>query len=430
LRCRFPDVQDLIQTEWAWTALVGSAVLLPDEGRRRSAAAGLGGLVLALGALRVGGGRTPLPAGFAAVELALFLVGLGVVAAVVLPQAPRGRLGAAGAALLVIGIALLFGAMRALARAAPVGATLAAVGVVAGIATLAWVGAGALLRRLHPPGDRRDAPTAARWVLCAAAGVLLAAAGPHVLLILGGVFLAAVAVGADGLRRRQLWSLAIVGVTLAALVPAAWLLGAVAGDRGLATGALSDLPLSPAAETLLAPLVLLAAWSVSGLWPMARSPLAGLAGLAGVFLLARLAVPALPEGLDHWRPLVYPVLGIMLWQATASRRWAAALIGGALFALVSGSTSATPAAWWLGAGALIAGGAEHLAPRRPSWLWCPAALAAGLGALPATAAGLEAEVVYTTLAVAVLALLLAAGRGARRRVDSSPGQIHISRFGA
>jgi hypothetical protein len=144
---------------------------------------------------------------------------------------------------------------------------------------------------------------------------------------------------------------------------------------------------------------------------MPRSPLAGVAGLAGLFLVGRLAVPALPEGLDHWRPLAYPVLAVGLWQAALSRRWAAMLIGGALFALLSGSDGGITAAWWLGAAALLAAAAEYHDLRAGRWPACLAVMAAGLGVLPGTAAGLKVEVVYTTLTVAGLALLLAAERG-------------------
>jgi hypothetical protein len=298
-----------------------------------------------------------------------------------------------------------------LAHAAPAGGTLAAVGVVAGLAALGWLIAGTLLRRLQgsASGDRRR--TAAPWLASAGAGVLLAAVGPHVLLVLAGVVGTAVALVGEGIGRRRWASGLIVAIVLAALVPAGWLFATIAGDQGLATRALSDLPLSPAAEALLAPLLVVAAWAVAGLWPMPRSPLAGITGLAGLFLIGRLAVPAVPDGLDHWRPLAYPLLALGLWQAVLSRRWAAMLTGGALFALLSGSASGTTAAWWLGAAALLAGTREQLDLREAHWPGCLAALAAGIGVLPGTAAGLNAEVVYTTLTVAGLALLLAADRG-------------------
>jgi hypothetical protein len=409
----------LIHSDWGWLALVAGGVLVPTMPGRRLAAGGLGALALALGALRVGGGPGRLPGDFAAVELALVLIGAAGPAAAVLPTVRGSRRGAAGAALIAAGVVLLLRDLRALAHAAPIGGTAAALAVVAGTAALTWVAAGMVLRRAPPPPVAgRDEGIDLRWTGCAAAGVFLAALGPHILLIFTGVILAAVAVGAETLGRRRYSAAWPVVITLAALGPAGWLLATIAGDQRLATVALPDLPLSPAAEALLAPLVLLAAWSLAGLWPLRRSRLTGLAGLAGLFLVARLAIPALPEGLDHWRPLAYPILSLGLWQAVVSRRWPAGLIGGALFALISRTPDGSAAAWWLGAAALAAGIAQHTARRELAWLSCLAGLAAGIGALPATAAGLEREVVYTTFAVAGLAVLLAAGRPASR---AAPG---------
>jgi len=400
-------VQDLIQTDWGWLALVGGAVVLPDARMRRRAAGGLGALVLALAALRVGGGPGRLPTDFAGVELALVLIGIAVLAAAVFSAGRRGRRGALGSALVAAGLVLLLRDFGALVRVARLGGTIAALGVIGGLAALAWAAAAAALRRVPLTADP-GRPIAVRWMAWAAAGVLLTALAPHVLLIFAGMALGTVAISADGIGRHRLSSLTPVVITVATLGAAGWLLVTIAGDQSLATSALSELPLSPAAETLLAPLLLLAAWSVAGLWPMGRSPLTGLAGLAGLFLLGRVAVPALPDGLEHWRPLAYPILGLALWQAVASRRWAAALIGGGLFALVSGTRDGVAAACWLGFGALAVAMAGFPARHAP-WLLCLAMLAAGVGTLPGTAAGLEVEVVYTTITVAGVALLLAAG---------------------
>jgi hypothetical protein len=406
----------LIHPDWGWLALVGGVVLVPAIRPRRVAAGGLGALALALGALRVGDGG-PLPGDFAAVELALVLLGAAVLAAAVLPTVRGGRRGALAAALLTLGFVLLLGNLRPLAHAAPLPGTAAALGVVAGMAGLGWAGAGLVLRRLPAPGVGPGPRTGARWTGCAAAGVILTAIGPHVLLVFAGVVLGALAIGGDALDRRRFpaaWAVVIVAIVLGL---AAWLLVTIAGDQSLATAALPDLPLSPAAEALLAPLLLLAAWSVAGIWPMPRSAVTGIAGLAGLMLIARVAVPALPEGLDHWRPLAYPILAVGLWQAVVARRWPAALVGGALFALIAGSPGGLAAAWWLGGAALGATIAEYLAQGELAWLPCLSAIAAGVGALPATTAGLEGEVVYTGVTVAGLALLLAAesGRGATPR---------------
>jgi hypothetical protein len=100
------------------------------------------------------------------------------------------------------------------------------------------------------------------------------------------------------------------------------------------------------------------------------------------------------------------------------------MVGGALMALASGSAEGPPAAWCLGGAALAAELVTRLWPRQLGWARCITALVAGYGLWPATVAGLRAEVVYTVLAVAGAAVLLAAGS----RVDPSHGQIHISGF--
>jgi hypothetical protein len=350
------------------------------------------------------------------VELALVLIGLAVLVAAAFSTVRERRRGALALVLLGAGVVLLLGDIVTLARAAPMGGTIAALGVMGGVGALAWVAAGLLLTRVAPSVGEQGRPIAPRWIACAAGGVLLAALAPHVLLIFTGVVLAAIAVGAEGLRRERFSSAIAPAITVGTLAAAGWLLVTIAGDQGLATASLPELPLSPAAETLLAPLLLLAGWSVAGLWPLPRSPLTGLAGLAGLFLLGRVVVPTLPQGLEHWRPLAYPVLGLALWQAVASRRWAAALIGGALLALLSGTRDGVTAAWWLGIGAPAVAISGPLWRRDAPWLVCLAALAAGVGTLPGTAAGLGAEVVYTTVTVAGLAVILAAG-GSRARED-------------
>jgi hypothetical protein len=122
--------------------------------------------------------------------------------------------------------------------------------------------------------------------------------------------------------------------------------------------------------------------------------------------------------------LAYPILAIGMWQGTASGRWPAVMVGGALMGLASGSVEGPRAAWCLGGAALVAELVALIPRREAAWVGCAAVLAAGYGAWPAAVAGLRAEVVYTTLTVAGIAVLLAAGG----RVDPSHGQIHISRF--
>jgi hypothetical protein len=416
-------VQDLIQISWGWLALVGSMVLLPETRSWRLASAGLGALVLALAALRVTYGSGGLPEDFAAVEVALLVLGLAAVLGGMIRGA-RGRRGVLAAALAGVGVVLVSGRVETIVRAAPPGQSAAALGVVAVTAGLAWAAAHRVLARV---GTRARAPLEAvdlRSVGVAVGGVVLAATGPHLLVVGLGVLLASLAVWAGEARPRGFRAALPFLLTAGALIPAGWLLLAIAGEQKLAVVSLSDLPLSPAAEALLAPLLLGAAWSLTGLWPLPRSRVAGITGVAGALLLARIAVPVLPHGLEHWRPLAFPVLALGVCQGIASGRWPAVMIAAALMALVSGSAEFPAAVWCLGGAALATELAARLWPRQPGWVRCASAVAAGYGVWPATVAGLRAEVVYTTLAVGGAAILLAAGI----RVDPSHGQIHISRF--
>jgi hypothetical protein len=413
----------LIQTNWGWVAMVGSTVLLPDSRAGRVAGAGLGALVLALAALRVSYGSGTLPGNFAAVEMALVLVGLAALLGGMVRGA-RGRRGVMAAALAVVGVVLIWGRLGTIAGAAPLGGSAAALGVVGGTVGLAWATAHWVLARVGAGAETPQEAVDLRPVAVGVAAVVLAATGSNLLLVGLGVLFASLAMWGGASRPRRLPAALSVLLAIAALIPAGWLFLAIAGDQGLALVTLADLPLSPAGETLLAPLLLVGAWSVAGLWPLPRSRVAGITGAAGVLLLARVAFPALPEGLEHWRPLAFPILGIGILQGTASGRWPAVMVGGALMALASGSAEGPAAAWCLGGAALAAELVPLLWPRRLAWARCITALAAGYGVWPATVAGLRAEVVYTALTVVGAAVLLAAGR----RVDPSHGQIHISRF--
>jgi hypothetical protein len=414
----------LIHSEWGWVALVGSTLLLPDLNGRRLAAGSLGALLLALAGLQVGQRSAALPESFAAVEMALVVIGLAGLSWGVARAARRGTRGWLAAALGLAGVVLAWGDIAIIVRAAPLGATAAALGVVGGAAGLAWGAARQVLARLGAVQRTAAEATDSRTLGAATAGVLLAGWAPHVFLVFLGVLIASLAEWHGSARPRRLRSALSAVLAVGALIPAGWLLLAIAGDQGLALATLSELPLSPAAESLLAPLLLIAAWSSVGLWPFKRTRVAGIAGAAGLLLVARVVVPALPEGLDHWRALAYPILAVGLWQGTASGRWPSVMVGGALMALSSGSVEGPRAAWCLGTAALVAELVAHIPRRELVWVLCAVVLVAGYGAWPATVAGLRAEVVYTTLTVAGIAVLLAAGG----RVDPSRGHIHISRL--
>ncbi|HEU4954128.1 MAG TPA: hypothetical protein VFT28_06115 [Gemmatimonadales bacterium] len=413
----------MIHTDWGWIALVGSTVLLPDSRGRRLAAAGLGALVLALAALQTGNTSGGLPGDFAAVELALVLIGLTALLGGLVRGTRAGPRGMAAASLALVGVALAWRPIGTIAGAAPLGGSAAAIGVVGAAAGLAWAAARWLLARRGIPAQRQDLVNL-RSAGTAVGGVLLAGFGPHLFVVGLGVLIASLAVWVGATRPRTVPDALPALVALATLIPAGWLLLAIAGEQGLALATLSELPLSPAAETLLAPLLLLAGWSPAGLWPSPRTRVAGIAGVAGLLLVARVVGPVLPEGLEHWRPLAFPILAIGLWQGAVAGRWPAVMIGGAMMALASGSAEGLLAAGCLGGAALVTALVARVTGRELAWLRCAALLAAGYGVWPAAVAGLRAEVVYTTLTVAGLAVLLAAGA----RVDPSHGQIHISRF--
>ena len=211
-------------------------------------------------------------------------------------------------------------------------------------------------------------------------------------------------------------------LTLVLLLPAWWLMATIAGPEGLATGSLADLPWSPAAERLLAPVLLLAAWGMSGLWPLHQEEPAALTAPVAALLLVRVAMPAVPEGLDHWRALAMPVVLTGLWHGALARRWGEAVAGLAWVGLVT----VTPVGEVGGALLLLAGLGLELAHRLPAQggtigprlrpiLRAGGALVLATGALLAIEGGLRTEVVYTVCAVAALVV----GTGPRRSPQAS-----------
>jgi hypothetical protein len=123
------------------------------------------------------------------------------------------------------------------------------------------------------------------------------------------------------------------------------------------------------------------------------------------------AVPAVPAGLEHWRPLAMPLIVLGIWHAALSGRLAAVAVGLAWVGLLGASRAGLTGAALLLAGALTLELAGDSGERFRSWkpaVRVVSALAAGAGALLAIESGLRAEVVYTVLAVG--GVVLAAGR--------------------
>jgi hypothetical protein len=409
--------------------LVGAALV--SAPRARSAGA-LGAMAagLALAALRAAApspvrldrtSLSALPGGFVSVDAALvtLAVVLAVLALVEVGRRDRTPESLAGAGALAAGALAIAWSGRALPLAAPPGSLATALVVIAGAGTLLVLTG----RRVRLPRRRESVTARPRSAVAGLAlGALAVAAGPH----LAAVFLGVVAAGWSGwlLRRAGGGSKVPVapGLTLL-LVPAYWLLATIAGPEGLRIGGLGQLPLSPAAELLLAPALLLAAWSLSGLWPLQRQQPGPLTAAVGVLLLVRVALPAVPDGMEHWRALVMPIIVIGLWHAALGGRWSHVAVAMAWVGAISPGRTG-PA----GAGLLLAGGltlelaarlgAAH--PRRATPARVAAALAAGWGALLAVDSSLHGEVVYTVLAVGGLVAAAGGWAGAQAMTASEP----------
>ena len=396
--------------------LVGAALLPPSRARRAAglaaAAAGLALAGLADAGLPVAADPAltaldALRASFLAADAGLLVLGavLAVGAALVAVLDRRSAPTVMGAIALAPGGILLAWGGRELVTAAParalVLASLVEIGLGVGLLVAGWY------LRFAPPADR-ETPHPLAAVAGLMAGALGAAFGPHVGVVVIGVILAAVSghlfERAAGGSRLPLAPLATL-----LLLPAWWLMATIAGPLGLGVATLPSVPFSPAAEQLLAIPVLIAAWAVAGLWPFHRQLPGALVAPVGAFLLARVAIPAVPLGLEHWRPLAMPLVVAGIWHAALSGRLARVAVGVAWIGLLAPMPIGL-----VGAAFLLASGLAVELLERTSALragrFAPAAqaiplVAFGWGALLAVGAGLRGEVVYTALAVAGLVAL-------------------------
>jgi hypothetical protein len=406
-----------------------AAALLAGERERRLAGAGLLILGLALAAWHAGSGPgaslTPpgrLGRGFLVGNAGLLLVGTTLIGAAVF-RAPRAPLRTAAVLLAAAGVALMGpvlvafigagGLLRALAAA--IGLALTGVAATVGGRAIVATRPGRIVaRRLAPPplapAIRPDSGAYRELVILVAA-VATTALAPHVLAVFVGVVLATWA-GYLAFHRPGSRPVPVAPVFTLLLLPAYWLLATIAGPTGLRLEALPQIPLSPAAELLVEPALLLAAWAAAGLWPLQRQLPGPLAAPAGGLLLARVAQPLGPGGLEYWQPLTAPVLMLGLWNAASYGRWPLLVAGGGVLGIAAGARDGVLA----GIGLLVTGLALELrsitpVPRRMHKLieavaW-PLVTLAGVPALEAT---LRGQVVYTALGSLGLALIVAAGR--------------------
>ena len=406
-----------------------AAALLTGERERRLAAAALVTLGLALAAWRAGSAPgvwlTPpasMGRGFLVGNAALLLVGSALICLAVL-RAPAAPLRMAAKLLAAAGVVLIGPVMVAfIGPGGPVRALVAATGLgLTGVATA--VGARAIgasrpgrivARRLAPPPLRaviRPDPVAHRALVLLMAAVLITAVGPHVLAVFVGVVLATWA-GYLAFHRPGTRPVPVAPVLTVLLVPTYWLLATIAGPMGLRLAALPQIPLSPAAELLVEPALLLAAWGAAGLWPLQRQLPGALTASAGALLLARLAQPLGPSGLEYWRPLTAPVLVLGLWNAAAYGRWPLLLAGGGFLGIAAGTQDGIlPSVGLIATAFTLELCSMASVPRRARMLIDAAAWPlVTLAGVPALQAALGGQVVYTALGTLGLALIVAVRR--------------------
>jgi len=424
-----------------WLVLALGAALLGGGREGRLAAAGLVTLGLGLAAWRVSSTdpTRALPSpdflgqGFLVVNGGLLLLGLGLALWAAVSEGPgqRRKVAMLAIALGVIlvgwisaGLLLAAGPLRVVSAALLLGLA-GAVLLMLGRTIASTRPARALGRRLFSAPLRPELTVsrpAVGWATAIVAGAATAL-GPHVAVVFLGLVVAAWSAYFLFHPRGSRPAPVAPSLTLL-LAPAYWLLATIAGPGGLGVAALPLVPLSPAAESLVAPVLLLVGWSVAGLWPLHRQVPGALVGSLGALLLVRVGLPLAPDGLEYLRPLAVPLLIAGIWHAAALARWPL-LAAGAGFLGVAGLTpaGATGGGWLFGSALVLElssmlslpVGAIRLA-RAAAWV------SSAWGGLLVLEGGLRGEVVYTALGTAGLALLIASGR---QRVDSSHGRVHI-----
>lgn len=172
------------------------------------------------------------------------------------------------------------------------------------------------------------------WLLVAAAGGLLALAIPHLVTVLGGALLAALA-GALGWRkaRRPAWGLlpALLALPLMLL----WTLH-LSGPLGGWIPTLVDGPFSPRAAQNLALLSLWAVVPIAGIWPLHGITIPVLLAPVAIAVGGTFATLLVPDGVQWWQPLAAPLALAAMAHAVAHRRPEPLLIAAGLFGLWTG----------------------------------------------------------------------------------------------
>lgn len=388
--------------EIAVLILLAGGLALPAQAARAGAVLAIGSAALGTAALATG--FHPVTAGL------LFAGALGAAAA--------GIRGGRRGILLGVGAALAVWSARGLWMITGVGTTL-----LATLAVGAAAGLGLRLTRVlpnpPPPGPTPPMPRGpvALLVFC----MVLAWVGHHLALVVIGAAGASWA-GWLSAQSAKAAGWPVVPLLVTTMLLAVYLfLATIAGAEGLGMHGLAELPISPAAELMLAAALLLASWLLSGLWPLPQRAVAPFLAPAAAAVLARVGAVAAPAGMEHWQALAAPAALLGICHAAWTRRIPALAVGGAWLAL-SGvePLGVTAAAWLIPSAVLLA-----MVPAEDDGsysLWngarLLAMLGAGWGGFLALEAGLHGEVVYTVLTF--VGTLMGLARGTQAMTPSAP----------
>jgi hypothetical protein len=363
-------------------AFMALAWCVPGNGSRRALT---GGAILAFSSLALDRALTlrgTVAPSFLAVHVALTVCGLVLVA---IASALAWQSGARLAAGLLSALALALSAHPLVWR------SLAPSAVLVGLGTGAvFHGLLALVPTRGPqPAPRHDERP--WWLGPALAGLVVA--GPHLLLVAMGT------VGLVAWRRHWVRA-ALVAALLGGWL---WAARAIAGPVGLGMATLGEVPFSPYAAVPFSAALLVIILAVAGVFPLGSGQGGALLAPVAAALTLRVLLPALPDGLEHWRSLVDAWLVVAAVVAAVRGHPAALLAALGLFVILTGEGTAARVSG--GLLTVMASCSEMLTGRDVAELLAPALAAVAAAALViGLAATLEVEVVYTTLMAAVLAL--------------------------
>lgn len=266
-----------------------------------------------------------------------------------------------------------------------------------------------LFDRILDPEGRAGATQSRDWThtpggLLAITGTLLAVTVPHLLTVLGGTVAAAIGGGwLPDLSGRRRWLL--LGCALPLILALVWSLR-LAGPLGGWIPNLVDGPFSPRAAILLAFLGVPAIFALAGLWPLHGGTIPVLLTPSAWALGGGWAGALVPDGLEYWQPLTFPVTLVGMVHALASRRFGVFTAAAGIL----GVWAADSRGLW--GGGILIGYSWFLTVASVTWLgrppW-PPMLIRLLGIFPVVGAALlipavlKAEVVYGLVGIAIAA---------------------------